>query len=102
MYVPAKTNGETKAAVKLCCHVTVKNELGLHARPASMIVKMLQDVRSSVHFTLAAEKVSARSILGILMLAAAKDTVLQVDIEGEDADLVMHRLIWAFETGFEE
>jgi phosphocarrier protein HPr len=88
--------------VKLSCHITVKNELGLHARPASMIVKMLQDARASVHFTLEEERVSARSIVGILMLAAAKDSVLKVDVEGEDAELVLRKLVWAFDRGFEE
>ncbi len=88
--------------MKLSCHITVKNELGLHARPASMIVKMLQDARASVHFTLEEERVSARSIVGILMLAAAKDSVLKVDVEGEDAELVLRKLVWAFDRGFEE
>jgi phosphocarrier protein len=99
--VIAKGKGRD-TAVKLSCHITVKNELGLHARPASMIVKMLQEVKSSVHFTLEEERVSARSIVGILMLAASKDSILLVDVEGEDADLVMRKLVWAFDKGFEE
>lgn len=88
--------------MKLSCHVKVKNELGLHARPACMIVKMLQDVKASVHFTLSQERVSARSIVGILMLAAAQDSIIQIDVEGEDAESVLRKLVWAFDTAFEE
>lgn len=89
-------------AVKLTCKVKVKNPLGLHTRPAAVIVKMLQPVKSSVHFTYKNETINARSIMSILMLAAKKNSQIVITVEGEDAELAMRLMIRAFEEHFGE
>jgi phosphocarrier protein len=78
------------------------NSLGLHARPATAIVKLLQETKSSVSFTYQNETINAKSIMSILMLAAAKNSVIKVDIEGDDAEEVMNKLSLAFQQGFGE
>ena len=88
--------------MKVSCKVKVMNSLGLHARPATAIVKLLQETKSSVSFTFQNETINAKSIMSILMLAAAKNSVIKVDIEGDDAEEVMNKLSLAFQQGFGE
>jgi phosphocarrier protein HPr len=82
--------------------VKVKNSLGLHARPATAIAKLLQGYKSQVTFSHRNESVNARSIMGILMLAVKKNTQLLITVEGEDAEEAMEKLVSAFEDQFGE
>ncbi len=86
--------------MKLQREVKVKNPLGLHARPAAYIARLLQDKRSMVYFTCRGETVNARSIMGVLILAAQKNARIQIDVDGEDAETTMQALIEAFESEF--
>ena len=88
--------------VKLMRTIRVQNAQGLHVRPATAIVKLLQTVSSSVSFTRESETVNAKSIMSILMLAATQDTLLTVIVEGEDAEEAMTRLVAIFEARFGE
>jgi len=90
--------------MKLIRKVQVKNSLGLHTRPATVIVQLLQQSASRVSFTYRRETINARSLLSILMLAASKDARLTITVEGEDADAqqTMSRLVDAFENSFGE
>ncbi len=88
--------------MKVCRKVKVKNALGLHARPATMIVKLLQTSRSSVSFAYKKETINARSIMSILMLAANKNSQIVITVEGHDAEDVMNQLVEAFENAFGE
>jgi phosphocarrier protein HPr len=88
--------------VKIVRKLKVKNALGLHTRPAASIVKLLQPRKSSVSFTLKGETINARSIMSILMLAAKKNSLIEVIIEGEDAEVTMDLLEKAFEMEFGE
>ena len=85
-----------------CGKVKVKNNLGLHTRPAATIVKLLQPLKSSVSFTYKEETINARSIMSILMLAAKKNAQITITIEGVDAELAMRKLTAAFEEEFGE
>lgn len=76
--------------------------MGLHTRPATMIVKLLQNTKSSVHFTCRRETVNAKSILSLLMLAAGQNSKITITVEGDDAQMTMQRLVEAFEKHFEE
>lgn len=87
---------------KLISKIKVNNLLGLHTRPAAAIVKLLQNSKSEVFFTCKKDTVNAKSILSILMLAARKNTLITITVEGEDADDTMNRLIEAFENKFGE
>ena len=91
-----------KKYAKLSQKVKVKNALGLHARPATAIAKLLQGSKSTVSFIYRKEKVNARSIMSVLMLAATRNSQILIDVEGEDAEEVMQKLISAFENKFGE
>lgn len=88
--------------MKLLFKVKVKNRLGLHTRPASIIVKLLQNYKSDVFFTYKSETINARSILNILMLAAEKNSHILINVEGEDASQTMEKLVEAFNNQFGE
>lgn len=82
--------------------VRVTNELGLHTRPATLIVKLLQECKSEVTFSYKKETINARSILNILMLAAQKNAIITITVKGKDAQETMNRLVESFESRFGE
>lgn len=88
--------------MKLINKVKVKNKMGLHTRPATAIVKLLQTAKSNVSFTYKQETVDAKSILSILMLAARRNSSITITVDGDDADSTMESLIEAFENNFGE
>lgn len=88
--------------MKIIRRLKVTNELGLHMRPAAVIIKLLRDCESLVLFTYKNETVNARSIVDILMLVAKKNAEIEVLADGEDAEKTMDLLAKAFEMGFEE
>lgn len=88
--------------MKLTQQVKVKNALGLHARPATVIAKLLQKSKSDVLFTHRGETINAKSIMSVLMLAAGKNAQITITVDGEDAKETMGILIEAFETEFGE
>ncbi|MCH1430209.1 MAG: HPr family phosphocarrier protein [Chlamydiales bacterium] len=82
--------------------VTVVSPQGLHARPATSIVKLLKNFESSVSFTFNGETVNAKSVMNLLLLAAGKDSEIHVTVEGSDAESLKAKLIEVFEKGFME
>ncbi len=65
---------------------TVINDKGLHTRPCTELVKCATAFRSQVTLHYAGISVNAKSLLGILMLAAARGAQVTVEAEGEDAE----------------
>lgn len=88
--------------MKLISKVKIKNTMGLHTRPATSIVKLLQNSKSEVSFTYKRETINAKSILSILMLAAKKNSQITITVDGEDAQDTLNRLLAAFENHFGE
>lgn len=64
--------------------VTIENRLGLHARAAAKVVHMANKFRSEIFIATEEERVNAKSILGLLTLAATKGTEISVRADGED------------------
>lgn len=88
--------------MKIVQQVKVKNELGLHIRPAATIVKILQLSKSVVYFTCNNETINARSIMSILTLVAKKNSKITITVEGDDAKNTMKNLVEAFDHSFGE
>ncbi len=61
------------------------NEKGLHARAAAKLVEVVEGFDARVEVSLGAQSASGDSIMGLLMLAAAKGTTIDVQIAGPDA-----------------
>jgi phosphocarrier protein len=82
--------------------VKVKNRLGLHIRPATVIVKMLQGCSSNVFFTLRDQTVNAKSIMSLLVLSAQRNAKVTIVVDGDDAESVLEKLLKGFEEQFGE
>ena len=80
----------------------VKNEMGLHMRPASYIANILKESQSKVTLTYKGQSVNARSLMSIMILAVPKNAQVRISIEGSDAGETMKRLEQAFEGLFGE
>lgn len=65
--------------------LTIQNELGLHARAAAALVKTANRFKSDILISREKMKVNGKSIMGVLMLAAAKGMKIEVMANGEDA-----------------
>ena len=66
--------------------VVLKNELGLHARPASLFVESTKKFKSKILITKDGKTVDAKSIISVLTLAVEKGDEIEITCEGEDAE----------------
>ncbi len=82
--------------------LTVQNKMGIHARPAAMIVRVTNRFKSEVFFEKDEEQVNGKSIMGLMMLAAGRGSVIKVSAQGEDADELLKDLEALFESRFDE
>ncbi|MFQ5465174.1 MAG: HPr family phosphocarrier protein [Thermodesulfobacteriota bacterium] len=82
--------------------ITIVNKLGLHARAASQFVHLAGKFNSEVFISKGDQEVNGKSIMGILILAAAKGTQIRIRAEGEDAADALAALAELVENGFGE
>ena len=90
------------AALSIEREFVVRNELGLHARPAGRFVSLAGRYRAEVSVARGEEWVSGRSVLSLLSLAAGPGTRLRIRAVGEDAEaavLALGRLIESAHDG---
>ncbi|QSV44825.1 HPr family phosphocarrier protein [Geobacter benzoatilyticus] len=81
---------------------SIVNKLGLHARASALFVKTASRFRSDIKIEREGVQVNGKSIMGIMMLAAAKGTVIKVTIDGEDEAEAMAALGDLITNGFGE
>ncbi|HXD20275.1 MAG TPA: HPr family phosphocarrier protein [Vicinamibacterales bacterium] len=82
--------------------VTVTNALGLHARAAARFVHLATRFSSQIRVARDAKVMDGKSIMGILLLAAARGTTLTISAEGPDEASAVTSLIELVESGFGE
>ncbi len=84
--------------------LVVQNKMGIHARPAAMIVRVCNTFSGEVWVEKDDEQVNGKSIMGLMMLAAGKDSKLTVRLEGpaDEGGGVLDRLENLFASKFEE
>jgi phosphocarrier protein HPr len=70
----------------------VKNKSGLHARPAALFVQVANKFDSRITVKRDSEEVNGKSIMGILMLGAEKDSMIIIEADGDDAQIAMDEL----------
>lgn len=70
----------------------IKNKVGLHARPAAVLVQTANKFKSNIFVEKDGKSVSAKSILGVLSLGAEKGIKISVEIEGEDEQEAMNTI----------
>jgi len=80
----------------------VQNKMGIHARPAAMIVRVTNRFKSEVFVEKDEEQVNGKSIMGLMMLAAAKGTKVKFIATGADAEQMLVELEALFAKKFDE
>ena len=82
--------------------LTVNNKMGIHARPAAMIVRIANKYTAEVTVEKDDEQVTGKSIMGLMMLAAGNGSTLRFSADGSDADAMLEEMTTLFERKFEE
>ena len=82
--------------------VTIINRAGIHARPAAVLVQAAKDFKANIYLEKGQDRINAKSIMGILTLAATYGTKLKLIAEGEDEQAAVETLARLFEVKFEE
>jgi phosphocarrier protein len=81
---------------------TIKNRLGLHARAAAQLVQTANRFKSEITIEKDGLEVNGKSIMGILMLAAAQGSRISVAVAGDDAQQALTALGQLIDDGFGE
>ncbi len=82
--------------------ITISNKLGLHARAAAKLVGVANGYGADVILDKQGQRVNGKSIMGVMMLAASKGTVLQLQIDGEGEEDAMQALVALIDDKFGE
>ncbi len=82
--------------------VVVRNRAGIHARPAASIVKTANQFSCELRFRNENDEINAKSIMGIITLAAGYKTKLTIIAEGDDEVEAAEAVFQLFESKFEE
>ena len=82
--------------------LTVSNKMGIHARPAAMIVRVANRYSAEVTVEKDGEQVNGKSIMGLMMLAAGNGSKLRLSASGKDAEAMLKEMSALFERKFEE
>ena len=89
-------------AKTLTKELLVQNKMGIHARPAAMIVRVTNKFKADVHVEKEDEQVNGKSIMGLMMLAAGLGSKLTVICEGADADKAIVEIEQLINRKFDE
>ena len=84
------------------CAVTIVNPLGLHARAAAKFVHVASGFASSVRVTKGGREIDGKSIMGLLLLSAARGTSITISADGSDEGEAIAALCNLVERGFDE
>jgi phosphocarrier protein len=83
-------------------HIEIVNKLGLHARASAKLTQLAGRYKSEVWIAREGRKVNAKSIMGVMMLAAAKGSKVILETNGPDEAEAMDALVRLIEARFEE
>jgi phosphocarrier protein HPr len=93
---------DTTSAVIHVKELLVLNKMGIHARPAAMIVRVTNKFKSEILVEKDEEQVNGKSIMGLMMLAAAKGTTVKFIATGDDAPQMLTEIEALFARKFDE
>ena len=80
---------------------TVKNSLGIHARPSALIVQAAAKFVSQITLMKDGLEINGKSIMGVMMLAAETGATIGVRTEGEDEELAADKMVEVIESKFD-
>lgn len=82
--------------------IEIINKLGMHARAAAKFVTLAQTFVSDVRIARNGREVNGKSIMGVMMLAAARGSTIELKINGEDEEKAMQYLVDLINNRFDE
>ena len=82
--------------------ITISNKLGLHARASAKLTKLATGFKSDVFMSRNGRKVNAKSIMGVMMLAAGLGAEVEIETEGEDEQAAMDGIVALINDKFGE
>ncbi len=82
--------------------VTITNQVGLHARPATFFIQKANEFKSSIWVEKEERRVNAKSLLGVLSLGITKDSSITIIADGTDEEMAVNSLVLLVQSGFEE
>lgn len=82
--------------------VEVKNQVGLHARPATFFIQKANEFKSSIWVEKEERRVNAKSLLGVLSLGIVGGTAIKIIADGSDEQDAVEGLVGLVESGFTE
>ena len=82
--------------------ITISNKLGLHARASAKLTKLASSFACEVHLSRAGRRINAKSIMGVMMLAAGMGSEIEIETEGIDEHAAMDALRALIEAKFGE
>ena len=81
--------------------VTVQNQVGLHARPATFFIQKANEFKSSIWIEKDERRVNAKSLLGVLSLGIVGGTGIKIIADGSDEEAAVEDLVKLVESGFQ-
>ncbi|MDP9044929.1 MAG: HPr family phosphocarrier protein [Pseudomonadota bacterium] len=82
--------------------ITISNKLGLHARASAKLTKLASSFRSEVFMSRNERRVNAKSIMGVMMLAAGIGSLIELEVDGPDEHAAMQALVALIDDKFGE
>ena len=96
-----KTESASTAGGQIVKELVVQNKMGIHARPAAMIVRITNKFKADVFVEKDEEQVNGKSIMGLMMLAAGKGSKVKFIASGDDAPNMLTELEALFARKFD-
>src|SRR5258707_4983377 len=93
---------DTHSAASRVKELLVQNKMGIHARPAAMIVRVTNKFKAEIFVEKDEEQVNGKSIMGLMMLAAGKGSKVKFIATGEDAAGMLAELEALFARTFDD
>jgi phosphocarrier protein len=81
---------------------TISNKLGLHARPSAQLTQTASRFAAEIHLSRGARRINAKSIMGVMMLAAGQGATVTVEADGADAAEAVEAIGRLIDSGFGE
>ena len=82
--------------------VTISNKLGLHARASAKLTKLAGGFACDVHMSRNGRRINAKSIMGVMMLAAGLGCEIEIETDGDDELQALHAIVALIDDRFGE
>lgn len=82
--------------------IQISNKLGLHARASAKLTKLAGGFKSDIHLSRNGRRVNAKSIMGVMMLAAGMGTEVEIEADGDDEQAAIQALRSLIDSKFGE